>query len=340
MTRFTCRQIVAAAALSAAAALPAAAQNPPETGPTLEVHLRTLKHAGGVGMTAFSDELLAPGAPLKWFLTAGSSNPSELTVCGGGVGAGGTVGDKLSRNAFVWEVRMLPSKYENGTATFDLEWVRYQADGGGRPAAEGRTTMSLREGDRQPIDFVRAVPGSRNCGDDAAVVEVGTGYHDRRDLAQTVLQYDLWLKHVTASGETITRRFTAMGLQGGDVDFAFVPMRFSVSAEQASYDVLTSVQGIIKGRLLANGRIALVVDTSRRDGLAAKGAAAGGSTGNAGRKLLDVAVDEAVEIELPAPGGWGSIAAPGATGGRVTVDKAQFFQGQRTSMIVQAKPVK
>jgi hypothetical protein len=336
MSRLPWKHTVAAVALSAALPAYAAAQNAPDFGPTLEVHLRTLKHGGGVGMSGYANEILAVGAPLTFFLTAGSSNPAELTVCGGGVASVGTLADKLSRNAFVWEVRMLPSKYENGTATFDLEWARYQADGAGRPSAEGKTTMTLREGDRQQIDFVRGVTGSRNCTDDAAVVEVGTGYNESRQLAQSVLQYDLWLKHQLASGQTLTRKFTAMGRQGSGVDFVFAPLRFpapEISSGQKSYDVVTTVQGAIRGRLLPNGRVEVAVDTSRRDGVATRTAAPGGGSGNGGRKVLDVAADEAVEIELPPPGGSSRV-------GGQSVDNARFFQGQRTSIIVQVKPVK
>src|SRR4029077_8387143 len=109
------------------------------------------------------------------------------------------------------------------------------------------------------------------------------------------------------------------------------------------------------------GRISLAVQTSRRDGLGARGAGASGSSGNFGRKLLEVAPDEAGEIELPAPGGRSSAAARGASAvprsaapapqpastnavslenGRVVIDNARFFEGQRTSLIVQVKQVR
>jgi hypothetical protein len=325
--------MVIAMALSAVSLAPAAAQ---ESGPTLEVHLRTLKRAGGVSMTGRADNPLVAGKEVTFLLAAGTQNPREMTVCGGGVGDVGTVADKLSRSAFVWEVKMVPSKYEDGTATFDLEWARYQADGGaGRPAAEGKATLTLRDGERQQIDFARGAPGSRNCRDEAAVVEVGAGYAESRQFAQSILQYDLWLKHRLASGEILTRRFTAMGRQGADVSFVFAPLQFALGqpvSGQTAYDVFTTVQGTIKGRVQPNGRIALTVDTGRRDGLGPRGGGPTGGSGNAGRKLLDAAADEAIEIELPAPGGRSSL-------GGQAVDNAQFFQGQRTSLIVQVKRI-
>jgi len=354
---------VALAAVIGAFAPGAAAQDRPSSGPTLEVHIRTLKHAGGTGMSGWGRNPLVTGTPVAWFLTAGSVNPADMTVCGGGVGETGALGDKLSRNSFVWDVRMLPSKYENGTVTVDLEWARYRTDTPGRPSAEGKATLSLREGDRQPIDFVHGEIGSRGCAEDAAIVEVGTGYAEDRQLAQSILQYDVWLKHQGAGGQTVTKRFTAMGAQGADVAFAFTPLQFQVSQDapdNAAYDVFTTVQGTIKGRLLPNGRLSVSVDTSRRDGLGPRSGGAGaGWSGNTGRKLLDIAPDEAIEIELPAPRGTsrtsalkgaaasrGAGSAPAPTqavstvDGRLVIDHALFFQGQRTSLIVQVKPAR
>lgn len=359
------RVIPIAMALSAMSLSPAAAQDKAESGPTLEVHVRSFRRTGGVSQTLYINSWLVPGTPVTWHLTAGTSNPAEMTICGAGVSELGTLADKLARSAFVWEVKMLPSKYENGTATFDLEWARYQVDGSGRPAAEGKSTLTLREGDRQQIDFVRGVPGARNCAEEDAVIEVGTGYTENRQLAQTVLQYDLWLKHQQANGEIVTRRFTGMGMQGAEVNFVFAPLQFTVrqlTPEQTTRDLFTIVKGAIRGRLLPSGRIAIIVDTSRRDGLAVPSGGPGGGSGNSGRKLLDAAADEAIEIELPAPGGssrtpvrarvGAAPTPPGATpsavpkqavslvDGWVVVDNALFFQGQRTSLIVQVKRVR
>jgi hypothetical protein len=355
------RIVVMAAGLAMLWPAPASAQGQADTGPTVEVHMRTLKRGGGVGMTAYGNNPFVPGTPVNWFITAGNSNPSEMTVCGGGVGEVGTLEQKLSRSAFVWQVKMLPSKYENGNVTFDLEWTRYQADGGGRPTTGGKSTLTLREGERQAIDLVHGAQGSR-CDDDVAVVEVGAGYHESPQFARAILQYDIWLTHRQLNGEPVVHRFVAMGQQGDDVNFSFVPLRFAVQQskpEQAAYDVVTSVQGTVRGRIQANGRIALTLDTSRRDGLGARGATSGGSSGNKGEKLLEVAPGEAIEIELPAPGGRSSTSAGkgaaaipnggqgrSASGeavsivdGRLVVDNALFFKGQRTSLIVKVTQV-
>jgi len=355
------RITIALAALTGTAAVtPLAAQDRPDSGPTIEARLQTFSRTGGVSITAWGNTISVPGTPATFFLTAGSANPIEMTVCGGGFGESGTMADKLSRNSFVWELKLLPVKNENGSSTFHLEWARYQADGGGRPAAEGKSTLTLREGERQTIDLVRSAEGAR-CSDESAVVDVAAGFKEAKAVAQGMLQYDIWLKHQPETGDAVIRKFTAMGPQGADVKFGFVPLAFTVpqvAPGQGAYDVFTTVQGTIRGRLQANGRVALSVDTSRRDGVGPQAAGPSGGGGNTGRKVLEIAADETIEIELPAPGGRSSTGARGVQAsprgatpapaqravsvdnGRVTIDNALFFQGQRTSLIVQVKPVR
>jgi len=346
----------------AAPVAPLAAQDRPESGPMLEARLQTYKRSGGVaGMARVSDWTIV-GQGMKWLLTAGA-NPADTSLCGYGAGDVGNVAEKLTRSAFVWELKATPTKYENGSTTFDLEWARYQADGGGRPAAEGRSTLTLREGERKSLDLVHGAPGSRDCDSDTAVVDVAASYKESRQLADTMLEYEIWLTHRRSSTDAVVRKFVGTGRQGAEVAFAFVPVRSRVDVstpDGAAYDVFTTVEGTIRGRLQPDGRIALTVDTSRRDGLGLQTAGPAGGSGNTGRKVLEIAADETIEIELPAPGGRSSAGARGAQAsprgatpapappqravsvdnGRVTIDNALFFQGQRTSLIVQVKPVR
>ena len=338
---------------------PVSAQTDNEAYPTIEVHGRTIKRDGGISTTAMGDSRLVPGSPVTWFVTAGSSNPSAMTVCGGGVSETRSLEELLARNSFVWQMKIVPTKYEKGAGTFDLEWARYQADGAGRPSASGKATLTLREGERQPVDFVHGLPAS--CQAEAAMVEVAIGMRENRRFAQAILQYDMWLTHRPASGEPLVRRFVAMGSHGTDVAFTFVPLRFLVpqlAPDQPQYDVIVSVLGTIKGRLQTDGRIALTLDTTRRDGLGPRGDAPLANGGNGGRKFLEVAPGEAVEIELPAGSGrmglpakvgvtppprlrqQGPLAeAISITNGRVMVENGLFFQGQRTSLIVKVRPI-
>jgi hypothetical protein len=153
-----------------------------------------------------------------------------------------------------------------------------------------------------------------------------------------------------------------MGLDGADVTFAFAPLQFALdpaAAQRPDVVLVTSVQGTLKGRTLSGSRLQIVVDTSRRDSLGTQGGPPRGSIGNSGRKLLEVAPDEAIEIELPAPGGMSSVptgggaaAAPrpaspaplppqavAVVNGRVVVNNRVFFEGQRTSLIIKVKAV-
>lgn len=348
---------------SATSVTPLAAQDLPDSGPMLEARVQTLKRSGGTAGTAAVSDLAIGGREMQWFLMAGNAQSGEMNVCSSGAADVGTLAEKLARASFVWALKVTPTKHENGSTTFDLEWARYQSDGTSRPAAEGKSTLTLREGQRRTLDLVHVSPGSRDCDNDTAVLDVAAGYKESRQLAESMLQYEVWLKHQPVAGDAIIRKFTAMGVQGADVTFAFVPLQFAVpqlASDQAAYDVFMTVQGTIKGRLQPNGRIALTVDTTRRDGLGPRGAGASGGSGNAGRKQLEVGPDEPIEIELPMPGGrstrsatGGAIATPrgnipsgsanqavSIVGGRLIVENALFFQGQRTSLIVQVKPVR
>ena len=113
----------------------------------------------------------------------------------------------------------------------------------------------------------------------------------------------------------MVRKFIGTGRQGAEIAFSFVPLRSRIDVstpDRATYDVFTTVQGTIRGRLQPDGRIAVTLDTSRSDGVGPQTAGPSGGSGNSGRKLLDVAADETIEIELPAPGGRSTTGARGA----------------------------
>jgi hypothetical protein len=330
--------------------------------PMLEVHARTTKRDGGAFGTATIKAAFVPGTPVTTSVTAGSTRPEEMTLCGGGVGGDQPIADLLKRNSFVWRVTTIPIRQENGRLTFDLEWARYRADSPLRPAAQGTLTLTLPEGQRQIIDLAHGAPGTSGCNAESTLIEVGAAVREDPKLAATILQYDLWLTHDGTDGHKQVRHFAAMGIQGAEVAFAFVPLRFSIVERvpnQVAYDVFTSVLGTIRGRLQPGGRVDLTVDTTRRDGLGPRGEGPNGNSGNSGVKRLDVAPSEAVEIELPVAGGGSSLpaiagvvppprrgpATPATEGvivadGQVRVDNALFFQGQRTSLVVQVHEVR
>jgi hypothetical protein len=353
------RTIIVACGMSVLAAAPNAVV---DTGaqPTLEVSSRTMKRGGGEAQSAWANARLVVGQPVTWLLDAGSSHPEERTLCGGGVTEVGPLDTLLGRRSFVWEIRAVPTRYENNRTTFDLEWARYEFDGRGKPAAQGKATLTLAEGAKQTIDFVRGEPGTANCAGESIVIEVGAGVEENPSLADGILQYDLWLTDASPAGRLV-HHFGAMGRQGTPVGFGFLPLRFAVPdlvPDQLPYDVVTAVLGTLRGRLLQDGRIAVAVDTTRRDGLAARGASLTGFGAASGSKWLELGDGEAIEIEVPAPSGYSSRAArPGALppvnraeprpkqpvaikDGRVIVDEGLFFAGHRTSLLLQVKRVR
>jgi hypothetical protein len=330
--------------------------------PIIEIHSRTTNQDGGPAWTASGDSVFVPGQPATWYVVAGSSHPDDMTVCGGGVSEVGTLEAKLAGHSFVWKLTVLPAKYENGRQTFDLEWARYRRDGGGRPSAQGKATVTLAEGQRQVVDLVHGASSSGNCRAGSTLIELGASVREDPKLAQAILQYDMWLTHRSGRGPDQVRHFVGMGRQGAQVEFAFVPLRFPVPQlvpNQLSYDVITTVLGTLRGRLQADGRIVLSVDTTRRDGLGPRGEGPVAGGGSSGVKRLEVAPAEAVEIELPIARGRSSMPAVAGIApsprrgpaprptqpvtvadGRVTVEDALFFEGQRTSLVLQVRQVR
>jgi hypothetical protein len=352
--------------LGAVAAVAASETAPPHAAaaltPILQLHARTTARDGGVFQSATASAPFVPGTPVTLSATAGTSRPSEMTLCGGGVGGDRPIPDLLKENSFVWKITLIPVKQVEGRVTFDLEWARYQADSPARPVMQGMSTLTLGEGQRQVIDLAHGAAGSSRCDAASTMIEVGAAVREEPKLAGAILQYDLWLTHRAPSGAKQVRHFTGMGTQGAEIAFAFVPLRFQLQpgvSSQATYDVITSVKGTLRGRLQEDGRIALTVDTSRRDGLGPRGEGAAGDAGNSGVKRLEVAESEAVEIELPATGGGSSIpvdtgaggqSSPGTppptidgvtvADGRIRMQAAQFFAGHRTALVLQVKEVR
>jgi hypothetical protein len=329
--------------------------------PMIEVHGRTMKRDGGVAQSATGSEFFVPGTRVTMAIKAGTTHPEEMTLCGGGVGGDGPIDQMLKHSSFVWRLTTVPVKYENGRATFDLEWARYRADNGDRAVAQGKSTLTLAEGQRQVVDLVHGAPGSGSCNAESTLIEVGVAVKEDPKLAQNILQYDLWLTHQTPDGDRKVRHFVGMGLQGAEVAFAFVPLRFPVPqlvSNQLPYDLIMSVLGKLRGRVTPEGRIALTIDTTRSDGMGPRGEPATGNGSGSGSKFLEMAEGEAVEIELPAGSGRSSrqafagVTPPPRAGapvretdpvsvrdGRVTVEEGLFFQGHRTSLVVQVRRV-
>jgi hypothetical protein len=153
--------------------------------PMIEVHGRTMKRDGGVAQSATGREFFVPGTRVTMAINAGTTRPEEMTLCGGGVGGDGPIDEMLKHSSFVWRLTTVPAKYENGRATFDLEWARYRADNGDRAVAQGKSTLTLAEGQRQ-VDRPCRGSGSGSCNAESTLTRKWGG-GQRIRLAQNIL---------------------------------------------------------------------------------------------------------------------------------------------------------
>lgn len=275
--------------------------------------------------------------------------------------------DLLKTAAHVWKVTTTGVKYAAGRQTFDLEWARYAAATGPVPVASRTQRLTLSQGQTHTVDLLHN--SSSDCPTASIVAEIEAGAREDPARADTVLHYDVWLVRRDASGKKETRQFVLTGKQGAAVPFAFAPLVGEVprlQANQYDFSVQTNISGELRGRAGADGRLSIELTTSRQDRLYHEGQDPSSNPGlGAGRKVLDVAEGEAVEIELPARSGhmasYASAAdaarAKGTLGrvsagqggtasalpalslhnGRVVVNFGPYFASERVSLILRVK---
>ncbi len=340
--------------------------------PQIGVYARAIEGDGTPRASAGSSDRFVAGNRLTQFLYAGSlANGGSLCSVGSADGTSSrTVEGLRSEFAHVWAITTTAVQDENGKETFDLEWSRYSADSS-TPAASGRQRLVLGEGQQYVLDLLHA-PATAGCGVVSIKVEIDAFAKEDPRLAATLLHYDLWLVRRGASDAASARHVILTGLQGMDLPFAFPPLRLAlpqIVADQFEFDVLSRVSGRIRGRAGSDGRVRLELETTRADATVRRGEP--GSTtfwpGGQGRKMLDVAPAEAVEIELPARAGSSTLvatpsameAAKGQTtgvragrggqpvaaealsvaNGRLVVNYGRLFEGRPVSLIVQVKRI-
>lgn len=181
-----------------------------------------------------------------------------------------------------------------------------------------------------------------------------------------MLRFDMWLVRTDRTGKQDRRHVVLTALHGARIDFVF-PMLAAVvprlQAGQYDFRVATRVAGTLRGRLTRDGRVVVALETSRADSLEKPET---GDTrpgrGGSGRKVLNAALGEAIEIELPSGDGYSRSAAspkfaaerpttpprpPGQQASRtepvvlddgmLQVNFGPFFQGERLSVIVQVR---
>lgn len=367
MRPFTCLTVLVLLAPATAAQ---------EIQPLVRVQARAIAVEGTGKASAGGSDPFVPGQTLTRYLYAGSLAAGQSPcILGAADATSSKTVDSLRREyAHVWRVTTTAVKYESGTEIVDLDWARYGPDAGSAPVISARQRLTLTEGQRYLIDLLHASPDTQ-CQVATVTVEIEAGVRESPGLADTLLQYDLWLiRRDAGGGPSTTYHVITTGMQGREVPFTFAPLRMAVPklvADQFDFDVITRVSGRIRGRLREDGRIALEMYTNRTDDVARRGVSPPerSAPDGEGRKRLDVAPGEAIELQVPARtgvwtgagtpaaeeaakgrvggGGSGMRAAPGSqprppepvaiTDGRLVVNYPGFIEVKPVSVIVQVK---
>jgi hypothetical protein len=252
-----------------------------------------------------------------------------------------------------------------------MEWQRFDR-GSTAAAVSSKGRMTLADGQTQALDLVHGA-ATAPCHTPAVILELRASTREDPALADTVLQYDMWLVRQDRFGKKETRHLMLSGVQGGAPAFHFPPLVTPVTRlqpDQYDFKVATRVSGTVRGRLTHDGRVSVELETHRSDRVErvpSSSLAAPRSAG--GRKVLTGTLGEAIEIELPPAAGssstfasakseadaraqrgrgtaTGNPLAPDARGtvepvlignGRLVVNYAPFFEGERVSVIVQVR---
>jgi hypothetical protein len=225
------------------------------------------------------------GSVLVW-----SGGPGFQTLCAPGSGL------KPPEQALVlWRAQATLLSYDATGATLDLLWTRTVedpaiVDGG---SIERHLSLHLVEGNREVLDLVRMAPGADGACDGAAIT-ARFMLQDPKALAQSLLEYDVWLVDRDRAGHETVDHVTTRGLQGRSIDYAFEPIRYAPDGTVSpAGSVQIDLQGQVKGRVRPDGRIDLVVGASR---MRTEG---GLGSGDGGGKQATVSDGETVEFQLP-----------------------------------------
>ena len=338
--------------------------------PQISVYLKSIGGTGRVGGWAGDTKRFAVGEPFTLLLVAGDLARGDTSICSIGGYSSSTLDELVTRYSHVWRINVTPIEYSAGQQKVALVWARFRTGSADKPAVEGSQQITLDEGDRYMLDFLRRDPTSRDCDTSAVLLDVSAGFKEDGAYADTMLKYELWLVHTDSHGGRVTRQFVTMARQGTEMPYAFPSLRFPIrdlSGATREYDVTMTVEGSIRGRLTAGGKVVLELATNRNDGLTPRQdpprlRADVGS----GRKYLEVALNEALEIKFPVKGGFaaarageaplsGGIGIAGRASGAVApvkqtepitvvngsvrVDWTQFFRGHETSLVLKVTRV-
>jgi hypothetical protein len=223
----------------------------------------------------------------------------------------------------VWQVDSRLKSLDAAGATFTVHWKRTVRDENAVDARsmERQFELRLAERSRQVLDLVRT-PGASGC--DGVALEFELTFEDDPSVANTLIEYDVWLVHRDRQGRELTDHVQPRGFQGRSVEYAFRPIKYRDDGSiDSAGGVSAALTGSVKGRVRPDGRIDLVVNAMRMVQSRSIGSGDGGS------KQATVADGETIELETP------------RLQGRLPVigDLEPFFEGDRTAIRVTARRV-
>ena len=357
---------------------PASAQSVGEA--ALDITVRTMPRDGTPARSrAWDTNNLPKGQTNSTYLFAGSppdALPERLRGSADGteflcsVGSSelitGTLEDLVSQNLHVWKITSRAAGATDRGFSFDIEWARYANATGTRPVASGRGTLILAEGQRHVLDLVHANGTSSKCDTGSVVLDVEARVKEDPTLADRAIRYDLWLVHTDPSGDRRVSHRVQTGLHGMQLPFVFSPVRLPVpsnASPQTAFDAAVRINGQVRGRVRRDGAIVVELTTGRRAALEQRGASRVTlPEAGEGRKVLQLAQGETLEIELPALTG-GATTVAGADGalsaragssfvgaggppdavsqvdGKLTVSFTRLFEGHKLSILLRAQVV-
>jgi hypothetical protein len=345
--------------------------------PVLEVGVRTMNAEGSRGRDAGVSRMLQPGQVATTLLHAGRIENPEGQLCSmraaDTTGRELNELDKrgLANALYVWKITMRGITAEPGRQTLDLEWQRF--DRGSTAAAHSsKMRLTLADGQTHALELVHGA-AAPPCNTRAVILELKASTREDPALADTVLRYDMWLVRHDKTGKKETRHLMLSGVQGAAPEFHFPPLATPVTTlqpDQYDFRVATRVSGAVRGRVTHDGRVSIELQTHRSDRVERLGSPSNVVPRSAGgRKVLTAALGEAIEIQLPPAAGssntfasaksetearerrergvaTGNPLAPPASGtaepllirdGRLVVNYAAFFEGERVSVIVRVR---
>ena len=281
------------------------------TAPYLVISIQTLSPAGPGGMEASPSWALSPDAIAAPTVGAGSAELADLCA----ISAGGATLQPGTRVAWRVEGRLI-SRDADGARVW-IRWTRTVMD---RTLVEDDDSVReyetrLIEGERAVIDLIRPRAGT-HAACDGVVVKMWLELRDAPQLANRVLDYDIWLVQREADGREVLDRITGRGLQGRDVDYLFKHLRYDASGSpDPAGPIDVEVSGAVKGRVRLDGRIDLSLRAARMT------VERGLGNGENGNKQATVNDGETLEIEMPPHRGRSGGFERQRTAIRVTVRK-------------------